>query len=404
MGSRPLTPPLPLPEPYYCCDSGSFAENTLKVRLPEIARRVLAENRFPPEINARVESLLDEMRQGTLQPIRDVAAPDQTLWESYLKPYLGKTWPQLSFLVCENVFYRRILDATGYFRYGLERRLDPYQDQKRLGLETSVEPVKVLARRLESWREMDMAQAFWEALESNLWGNRADMSIWPAGAEGTLSNDQLHQAEEFLLVNHLDSLIDFLNGLRGARIDFLIDNAGFELVSDLALADLLLGRGTAREVRFHLKYHPTFVSDALVEDTRQTAAFLTEMSDQAASEFGRRLVEAMASGRLLLTDHLFWNSPLPAWEMPADLKENLAEANLVISKGDMNFRRLMGDLRWPETTPFAAVTEYFPTRLAALRVTKSELEVGLQAGQVEALDQREPGWRSNGRWGMIQFR
>lgn len=392
-----------MPVPYLCSDPGSFAENTLKVRLPEIARRVLEENRLPVESVRRIESLLAEMRDGRLRPLQDPGAPDARVWVEYAAPYIGKPWSELSFLVCENMFYRRILEATGYFQYGFERNLDPYGTQKRLGLETSIEPVKSLARRLETWREMDSNQAFVEALETNLWGNRADMSIWPAGAEGTLANDQLHQAEEFLLVNELPRLSEFLGGLRGARIDFLIDNAGFELVSDLAMADLFLGRGTAREVRMHVKYHPTFVSDAMIVDTRQTAAFLTDLPDQATSAFGKRLVEAMAAGRLQLVDHLFWNSPLADWEMPADLREGLSGADLVISKGDMNFRRLVGDLRWEETTPFDRITAYFPTRLAALRVTKSEVEVGLQPGQTALLDQREPGWRSNGRWGMIQF-
>lgn len=376
----------------------------MKVRLPEIARRVLVENSFPPEAIRRIEDLLVEMRDGCLRPLQDPGAPDERAWEEYIAPYLGKSWSELSFLVCENIFYRRILEATGYFQYGFERKMDPYGTQKRLGLETSIEPVKMLARRLESWREMDSNQAFFEAVETNLWGNRADMSIWPAGAEGTLSNDQLHQAEEFLLVNEIPRLCEFLSSLRGARIDFLIDNAGFELVSDLALADLFLGMGTAREVRLHLKYHPTFVSDAMVVDTRQTATFLTGLPDQATSAFGKRLVVAMAAGRLQLADHLFWNSPLADWEMPNDLRDTLAGADLLISKGDMNFRRLIGDLRWEETTPFAKITEYIPTRLATLRVTKSEAEVGLRPGQVALLDQREPGWRSNGRWGMIQFR
>jgi uncharacterized protein with ATP-grasp and redox domains len=395
--------PLPLPGPYVCDEPGSFAENTLLVRLPEIARRVLAENRLPPEAILKVEDLLAEMRDGHLRPLNDPGAPDAKAWDVYLKPYLGKPWRELSFLVCENIFYRRILEATGYFQYGFERHMDPYGAQKRLGLETSVEPLKMLAMRLETWREMDTHQAFWEAVESNLWGNRADMSIWPAGAEGTISNDQLHQAEEFLLVNELPRLCDFICGLRGARIDFLIDNAGFELVSDMALADLFLGMGTAREVRLHLKFHPTFVSDALILDARQTAAYLADLPDQATSAFGKRLVDEISSGRLRLVEHAFWNSPLADWEMPSELREGLAEADLVISKGDMNFRRLVGDLHWEETTPFARITEYFPTRLAALRVTKSMVEVGLRPGQAEFLDQSEPGWRFNGRWGMIQF-
>jgi hypothetical protein len=392
-----------VPAEYLCSDPGSFAANTLSVRLPEIALRMLMENQFPAHIVRRVESLIEEMRSGTVQPMEDPGAPDLADWKVFLKPHLGKPWAGLSFFVCENIFYRRLLAATGYFQTGFERGLDPYALQKRLALETSRGPISLLAGRLEGWRELPVAEALAEALETNLWGNRADLSLWPAGAEGTLANDRLHQAEEFMLVNELPRLTDFLTGLRGGRVDLLIDNAGFELVCDLALADLLLESGVAREVRFHVKFHPTFVSDALTDDVRHTALFLGDLDDPAALDFSHRLVDKMESSRLILRSHRFWNSPLPGWKMPADLREELGSADLVISKGDAHFRRLLGDLRWPGVTPFRQITEYFPTRLAALRVDKSELAVNLRPGRQEELDAIDRNWRSNGRWGMIHF-
>jgi hypothetical protein len=396
-------PEMPLPVPFLCCDPGSFAENTLLVRLPEIARRVVSENSFALETVQRIENLLSEMLEGQLREMRDPGAPDAGLWRGYLQPHLGKPWRELSFLVCENIFYRRVLEACGYFQYSLERGLDPYMRQKSLALETSKPAVRKLARRLETWRADPSPGSLREALESNLWGNRADLSIWPAGAEGTLSNEQLHQAEEYLLVNELGRLSQTMVALQGGKVDFLIDNAGFELVCDLSVADLLLGSGIAREVCFHLKAHPTFVSDALIVDTRQTIAFLLELDDPAARALGTRLIEALQSERLQLREHFFWNSTLPAWEMPTDLRADLSLADLVVSKGDAHFRRLIGDLRWEETIPFGKITSYFPARLAALRVAKSEAMVGMSAGQVADLDTREPGWRTNGRWGMIQF-
>jgi hypothetical protein len=392
-----------LPAEYLCCDPGSFAANTLAVRLPEIARRMLAENHFPEPIVAAVGKLLDEMRTGPIQALEDPGAPDQPAWAEYMRPHLGKPWAGLSFFVCENYFYRRLLAATGYFQPGYERGLDPYAEQKRLGLETSRTPLAQLARRLAGWRRHANVDTLVEAIETNLWGNRADLSLWPAGAEGTLSNDSLHQAEEYLLVNENPRLAAFITGLKGGRIDLLIDNAGFELGCDLALADLLLSSGLAREVRFHLKFHPTFVSDALVEDVRRTALFFAEIEDQEAGELSRRLVGWMENGWLLLRPNAYWNSPLPGWEMPGDLRAELGGADLAISKGDANFRRLLGDLRWPAETRFNDICAYYPTRLAALRVDKSELAVNLRPGQAGEMDLREPDWRSNGKWGMIQL-
>ena len=204
-----------MPAEYLCNDPDSFAANTLAVRLPDIARRMLADNQYPPVIVDRVEALLEEMRTGRVQALDDPGAPDEADWKGYLRPHLGKSWPELSFFVCENLFYRRILAATGYFQPGYERGHDPYGEQKRLGLETSRGPLGQLALRLAEWNRQPAAAALPAALETNLWGNRADLSLWPAGAAGTLANDRLHQAEEFLLVNETPRLSAFLAQLPG---------------------------------------------------------------------------------------------------------------------------------------------------------------------------------------------
>jgi hypothetical protein len=91
------------------------------------------------------------------------------------------------------------------------------------------------------------------------------------------------------------------------------------------------------------------------------------------------------------------------WEMPSSLRHELGEAALVISKGDANYRRLVGDRHWPFDTSLEDVWTYFPTSLLALRVSKSQVMVGLQRGQAGELDQIDPQWMTNGRWGLVQF-
>jgi hypothetical protein len=82
----------------------------------------------------------------------------------------------------------------------------------------------------------------------------------------------------------------------------------------------------------------------------------------------------------------------------------LAAADLVIFKGDVNYRRLVGEVHWPPTTPFAQATAYFPAPLVALRTCKGELIVGLAAGEAERLQAEDPAWMVNGRRGLIQAR
>jgi uncharacterized protein with ATP-grasp and redox domains len=401
-------PTLPLPNPYSCSAPGSFAENTLLVRLPEIGRRIIAENQFPDEINLRLEDLISELSESVVPEIRDHGAPDQELWIQYLKPYQGLFWRDLSFLACENTFYRRILQVTKYFQPGPTQFFDPYSYQKKLGLETSLQSVRSLAARAETWLDPDfsVAGALKEAIETNLWSNRADLSLWPAGAAGTLSNSQLRQAADFLVVNQLSAMVSaILNSGAGLkRIDFLIDNAGYELVCDLVFSDYLINRKLAGQIHFHLKAHPTFVSDALIQDVNTTIDFLCHQEDEKIVRLGRRLEQAIQGEKLILNSSFFWNSPLAGWQAPENLKSELAQASLVISKGDANYRRLVGDLRWPETTPFEQILAYFPTRLAALRTTKSEVIAGLREGQLAELNRKDPSWRTNGKWGLIQVK
>jgi hypothetical protein len=69
-------PLLTLPEPLRGSDPESFAERTVKVRMPDIARRTLAENDFPDEIALELKALIDEMPYGQIRPIHDPGAPD----------------------------------------------------------------------------------------------------------------------------------------------------------------------------------------------------------------------------------------------------------------------------------------------------------------------------------------
>jgi hypothetical protein len=89
--------------------------------------------------------------------------------------------------------------------------------------------------------------------------------------------------------------------------------------------------------------------------------------------------------------------------MPDDLYQELAAAHLVISKGDANYRRALGDAHWSATTPVTEIVGGFPAPIVFLRTCKSEVIVGLAPGQAEALTTRDPAWLVNGEWGMVQF-
>ncbi len=110
------------------------------------------------------------------------------------------------------------------------------------------------------------------------------------------------------------------------------------------------------------------------------------------------------SDRLRLSTHWFNATSLFYFQLPTDLQTDLASNDLVIVKGDANYRRLHGDAHWPFTTPFEYVVRYFPAPMVALRTLKGEHVVGLSEQQVEHLQKQDPDWLINGKRGTIQSR
>ena len=125
----------PIPPSLRGAEVGSFAEDTIVRRLPEIARRIIAENDFDETTNLRLRSLVDELPHSKIRPLQETNAPDWANWQRILQPLLGQTWLELPFIAAETIFYRRVLEITGFFQPGPGYQLDPFRLQKKLGLD-----------------------------------------------------------------------------------------------------------------------------------------------------------------------------------------------------------------------------------------------------------------------------
>ncbi|RHY27794.1 hypothetical protein DYB32_007195, partial [Aphanomyces invadans] len=180
-------------------------------------------------------------------------------------------------------------------------------------------------------------------LKLSLWGNKADGAYKQVkdsirGTHATLDID-----DAYLLADDSAAVIQHLAAHPTKPVHFINDNCGTEILLDLALAD-------------HLLTH----------------------------------------------SHAVWNQYRFYFELPDDVRATLATAGLVISKGDANYRRFLGDRLWPATTPLSTAAPFFPTSFVALRTMKSDPVVGI-AREVEAkLNVEDPLWRINGKRGVIQ--
>lgn len=381
-------PSLPLPPPLMMNVPGSFAHYTLTQRWTAIVDRILRENAYPAETVTRLEALRQELLHGTVRSLRDDGGPDLADWTGYLAPFVGKAWTDVPWFFAEVYFYRRILEATDYFRAGEWQGHDPFAQQKQAGLEAAIPATRILCEA----EGTDLPTRLYGVL----WGNRADLSLRPTETASAVQG-QTQGQQQHILVDDTPRIGD---RRYHQRIDVIADNAGFELVTDLFLIEALLADD--RRVHLHLKAHPTFVSDATIADVRLTLAALSADASVPVQQFARRLESAIVANQLVLQADPFWTAPLSFWEMPEALHTDLAASDLVIIKGDAHYRRLLGDRQWEFTTLFADVVGYFPTAFVALRTLKSEIVIGLSAETIQWVSQTDPDWLTNGKWGVIQ--
>ncbi len=380
-----------VPPPLMMGDPSSFAYHTYSDRWPSVVERIVKENSFDGPTVKRLRQLTQDLFNGTLRSLQDRHAPDWEGWEQDLSPYLGQPWVEVPWLFAEFYFYRRILEAVAYFSG--DTPPDPFASQKQAALQAAGAAVRP-------------AGSISESLYGALWGNRADLSLKPAqtwqenSSEGART-DRVLVDQTAAIARYLQQAIPTKNGASGATgltVDLVADNAGAELISDLALAASLLDAYPKTRVRLHLKAYPTFVSDATIADVDQTLGAI------AGSPLGLALQPHLDAGALQLQDNPLWNRPLAFWQLREELSAIFEDSQLVILKGDANYRRLLGDCSWPPTAHFSAVSAYFPCPVAALRTLKSELVIGLTSEQITYLNDTHSGWMTAGEWGVIQSR
>jgi len=395
------------PPPLLTSEPDSFARKTITTRKPAILKQVLADHPdYPPPIVQALNDLFDEITTGRPIELLHSAAPDQPYWHAQLAAHRGKSWLNVPWYFAEAYFYRRLLEAAGYFggsHPAVERwrGVDPFWPQKQRELAGST-PWQVLALALRHTAD-DSGDSFRALLHHAVWGNRVDLSYNKVAQESG-RQIALEQERANLLADDTELVLARLQAARPApRIDFICDNSGTELLLDLALADFLLRFEWANTVVLHVKFHPTFVSDATPADIEHTTAAVAQRPTAAIAALGRRLAQARQNRRLRIRDDIFWNSADFFWQFPPLLRDELAQAALVVIKGDANYRRLLGDSRWPADTPLHNAVPWFPAPFVALRTMKSDPVAGLQAGQAKQLDSEDPQWRVNGKRGVIQF-
>lgn len=272
-------------------------------------------------------------------------------WEAELKRVAAKmkierpTWLNMPWFAVETWFYARVRQACG-----ARADAEPFAPQKAGLLREAMAALPRLSRTT------DIAAL----LRVGLHGNTAELSMHPGGTTVT--------SDVSILIDDADKVRGHLESRRRGTVALIVDNAGFELCADLALADRLIREGLAEKVAIHIKDFSAFVSDVTSRDLLMTPKEIKEHFSKGDDDEDTKSVQQMAerwtenegAGRFAVHRNDFWNSPLPLWKMPGDLRDHFETCSLAIFKGDANYRRAHGDLRWPLETPTSEVMCYFP--------------------------------------------
>jgi len=358
-------------------------------------------------------------------------------------------WFDSAWLLVECYLYRRIKDAM--LRTKHLKMFDPFIEQKRAACRASLNQMNVIAVHLanvetsikDSVNQCHPSERteFNTFVQLALWANKSDLSISGMSADKILSQtlatnirDSLDPLQKNILCNNISELWFKFQSIKSqfkARvgdcsqpdskspifIDLVADNSGYEIFVDLCLVNILslmlTDTKTKDSVKFriHVKRMPWFVSDALRQDIDWLLEFITASErDSSLQALGENWRASLESGHWTVHDHKFWTLPHDYSEMStmaSDLYASLAESKLIIFKGDLNYRKLTGDRKWHILTPFrAALREFGPAPLVALRTAKADVVVGIEDMETFARinnNELPRDWMISGNFGLIQF-
>ncbi len=264
---------------------------------------------------------------------------------------------------------------------------------------------------------------FTEMTEIALWGNATDLSLLSnlslEEIRGLQGRTSIAKSQRNIVDNDIEQVWTYLNrpSRQNRRVDIVLDNSGFEFFTDVLYAAYLLESGLASSIKYHVKDFPWFVSDVTPPDVDSLFAHLESASVFPTREDLDQLVgmirKQFDSGAVSVGQNSFWTTASSFYSMPTEapkLFEDLKASDLVIFKGDLNYRKLVKDGLWPHTTLFKDALGPIGTnsglKVLALRTNKSDSCVGVESeSKVKALNDEAPNgaWVRNGKYAVISF-
>jgi uncharacterized protein with ATP-grasp and redox domains len=245
------------------------------------------------------------------------------------------TWFSAPWLFSECAMYRKIhesmLSLADWGQY------DVFLLQKQQAFEDCKESMHSLLKRLLSESDFTSERVIKTYMDASLWGNQVDLSLFSHATTGL----NLKSQDENMVINHSDRCVQKIKQVgkrEKADVVIVLDNAGFELVSDLCLAHCIMMQNEKERdsfrIHFHVKKHPWFVSDVTINDFYWTLDEIKKMGYESLVNTWSNWLE---HGRWILKEDAFWTTPLSFWHLNM---QDVTGSDLTIFKGDLNYRKV----------------------------------------------------------------
>lgn len=372
---------------------------------------------------------------------------DQTLTK-YKNAKVSAFLSESNFIDAEYLFYYYILDKLNNLDLDSKKKLhpgycpdvqfDPYKVRKIKMLEddfindseeksgssykSKIKPcLNIIARvngRMDdaSWKDL-IYESSTNILQVNLSSNSSDLSqmFW---SDFNSVYPHINHSKKFW--------IEYMNDVANKNVHIIVDNFGIEFLSDLVLGYCLKIKG-ACTVTYHVKHLPIFVSDVVENDqilmfeTLKKLLSESKENEEKKTDYINALnsLENMAKESFRFKANYFFNMPFGFAELqPNKLKIERPDAlkliketysiftgeDLLIIKGDLNYRRLVEDKLWNHRVKTSSRIKYATAPMLVIRSYKSSVVMDCSSAKVKSLvSEYGPDWKTDGQVGAILF-
>uniref|UniRef100_A0A7E4VI22 Sugar phosphate phosphatase n=1 Tax=Panagrellus redivivus TaxID=6233 RepID=A0A7E4VI22_PANRE len=414
---------------------GSFAYTTVKDRWPKIVTKVVDQlhrkyHDLVKEVNEQagkdatyIISKISEMRyrMETNKPLLDFEPTDSHFVElnAELKKLRAEyggdekvTFYDAPWLFSECYLYAKLHE----FVLATEtlKTYDIFAEEKKKAYDDSLAQITAISVELVDWEadpQTDVKAAILRLIQVALWGNKCDLSL-SCGDPHQMAGNMFNQLDSFrhtILADDIDAAVEHLaTKCAGRTLHVVLDNSALELFTDMALAEFLVARGLVKDVVFHGKSYPWFVSDVTANDYNWVLQSLADNENQAVSTIGKRW---QRRPEFSFRHADFWTTTHSYWDLKSKapmLFDELKSSALTIFKGDLNYRKLVADRDWPYDIDLKfAVQSMSEIPFFALRTLKAETVAGISQKSLDVIkakyESTDKSWMFSSDWAVAQL-